>query len=222
MKKISILSIIALFFLASCNNDKAEKSIKTNEPSATKDIQKLDKTTVSWKLDQDASSVHWTGYKTTKKVAVSGTFQKFAISGVKPSTDLLKTIEGAKININVFSIFSNEESRDKKLVEYLFGHMMQTNAIEARVEKIHPDTQIVDINVNMNNHEKIVPMKLQVDAEKGLITMSGKIDLVKDFDAGEPLYFLHTACFDLHKGKDGVSKTWPEVGVKAILKFEKK
>jgi len=222
MKKISILSIVSLFLLLSCNNDKTSKTKESNEPNVTKEMKKSTSMQLDWQLDQDASSVHWTGYKTTQKVAVSGTFQKFAISGVKPNIDLLKTIEGARIKINVFSIFSDEESRDKKLVEYLFGHMMDTNSIAARVEKIHPDNQTVDVNINMNNHEKIIPMQLKVDTKKGLITMSGKIDLVKDFDAAEPLYFLHTTCFDLHKGEDGISKTWSDVGIKAVLKFVKK
>lgn len=154
-------------------------------------------------------------------VPVSGEFKTFEITGVKPQSDMLATLKNARIRITVASIFSNNEDRDRKLVEYLFGKMMQTNDIYARVEGIDVKNQLISLNINMNNHEKVVPMHYKMDTQKGTLTMEGKIDLVKDFDAGEPLYFFHTACEDKHKGEDGVSKTWSEVGIKAALKYAK-
>lgn len=208
--------------LSACQNannkekNEASKQDKSTEKVAEKQIAK------QWVLNQDDSSVHWTGYKMTEKVAVSGTFNTFNISGVKNGSNLNDIMKNARIQININSIFSNEESRDKKLIEYLFGKMMETNYIEARVEKIDIASKTIDVNIHMNNHEKVIPMDLQIDDKSGQITMSGKIDLVKDFDASEPLYFLHTACEKEHTGKDGKSKTWSEVGIKSVVKFDKK
>ncbi len=223
MKKIVIIVSVILSLSACQNTSKKEiKEPEKQEKSNENLVKKHEETATQWTLNQDMSSVHWTGYKMTEKVAVSGTFNTFSISGVNQGNDLHNILKNARIQINVNSIFSDEESRDKKLIEYLFGKMMETNYIEARVEKIDIDNKKIDINFHMNNHEKVIPMDLQIDDKSGQITMSGKIDLIKDFDASEPLYFLHTACEKEHTGKDGKSKTWSEVGIKAVLKFDKK
>ena len=216
MKKLASILVI-IMVLISCNQETKNHSTKDNAKSGEPKAQKTEKQL--WTLDADQSSVHWTGYKTTKMVPVSGEFKSFEITGVKPYADMLATLKNARIRIKVASIFSSNEDRDSKLVEYLFGKMMQTNDIYARVEGIDVKNQQIKLNINMNNHEKVVPMNYNIDTEKGTITMEGKIDLVKDFDAGEPLYFFHTACEDKHKGEDGVSKTWSEVGIKAVIKY---
>ena len=218
MKKLASILVI-IMVLISCNQETKNHSTKDNAKTGEPKVQKTNN--ALWVLDADQSTVHWTGYKTTKMVPVSGEFKSFEITGVKPHMDMLATLKNARIRIKVASIFSNDEDRDSKLVEYLFGKMMETNDIYARVEDIDINNQQITLNINMNNHEKVVPMNYNIDMEKGTITMEGKTDLVKDFDAGEPLYFLHTACEDEHKGEDGVSKTWSEVGRKAVLKYTK-
>jgi hypothetical protein len=224
MKTSKYIIISFAMLLLSCQN--AKQSDKTQEQKQEQSTQKISETAsksvAQWQINQDESSIHWTGYKMTEKVAVSGTFNTFEITGVKKSSNLNSILKNARIQINVNSIFSDEESRDKKLIEFLFGKMMETNFIEARIENIDLTKHIIDVNIHMNNHEKVIPMELQIDEQKGIIIMSGKIDLINDFDAKEPLYFLHTACFEQHKGKDGKSKTWSEVAVNANIKFDKK
>jgi len=217
--KNTILLFLTATLLFSCQSDKkAKKEVEADKP--TQEAEKSPKSL--WQLNEDQSSIHWTGYKTTDKVAVNGVFQNFSIKGVQPASDLKTAIGNAQVSINVYSIFSNEESRDEKLIQYLFETMTGTQTIEARIDKINPDNKSVLVTIKMNGHQKQIPMDLQIDTQEGKVILSGKINLIEDFAAGSSLEKLHKACFDLHTGKDGVSKTWPEVGVKAVLVFDRK
>ena len=213
MKKL--LLIVLIFSGWSCQQTSHTNPRKTTETETIRNQKN------EWQLNEDASTIYWTGYKTTDKIPVTGSFQKFKLTGIKTSPDLLKTIENARIHILVNSIFSNEEIRDKKLVKYLFETMVGTEGIDARIEKIDKNNKTAQVNIYMNNIEKIIPMQIQTDEEKGKIILLGKINLIDDFKAEYSLNALHQACYDLHTGKDGISKTWPEVAVKAELVFEK-
>ncbi len=211
MKKILVTGLL-LGLLFTCQSPKKNKQ-KPQEDSP-KSLQ-----TTKWELNEDASSIYWTGYKTTGKIPVKGVFQNFKIKGVKSATNLAEILKNAQVQINVYSIFSDNEDRDKKLIGDLFEYMTDTENIYARVEKITKDS--IWVNIHMNAHEKIVPMFLQMDNQKGVVQLNGRIDLLKDFAAAKALNKFHKACFDKHTGKDGVSKTWPEVAIAARLVFDK-
>ncbi len=214
MKTLSTL-LLAVMLLLSCQNE--SKKTTEKQPQTTEKLQ-----TTQWILNEDASSIHWTGYKTTGKIPVKGVFKTFKIKGVKPATDLQTALQNAQAAINIYSIFSNNESRDKKLISKLFENMTDTQNIYARIEKINPDNQSALMTINMNAHEKTVPVQLQIDEKSGKITLNGSIDLLKDFEAHTAFEQFHEACFDKHKGEDGVSKTWTEVGFNAELVFQHK
>ena len=214
MKLLNIL-FVAIFLLTSCQN--GEKKPEQKQQNDTKTIQ-----TQNWILNEDASSIHWTGYKTTGKIPVKGVFQTFEIKGVEPAGDLKSAIENAQAAINIYSIFSDNEDRDSKLIGKLFENMTDTQKIFARIDKIEEDGHSAMMTINMNTHEKTVPVKLQIDEQNGKVIISGQIDLLKDFDAGNAFEQFHKACFDKHTGKDGVSKTWTEVGISAELVFDRK
>ena len=205
---------IALFMslLTACQNEPKKEKTEPKEPLQT----------AQWILNEDASSIHWTGYKTTGKIPVKGVFQNFKINGTKPAKDLVTALKQAQAEINIYSVFSNNESRDKKLISQLFEQMTDTKNIYVRVEKIDPATQTALVSINMNAHKKQIKMPIKIDEEKGLVTLKGTIDLVKDFGASKALEAFHKACFDKHTGADGISKTWSEVSLEADLKFDKK
>ena len=231
-KKMKLLSslFVAILLLTSCQNgeEKAEQKQTEQQKSEQQQTQqkqpesnKTDQTK-KWVLDEDSSSIHWTGYKTTGKVAVKGVFQNFKIRGIKPSSDLKSAIKNALAEINVYSIFSDNEDRDKKLIVKLFKNMTDTPKIYARIERLGEDNQSAMMSIKMNAHKKTVPVKVVIDEKNGKVTISGRIDLIKDFEAGKAFEQFHKACFKKHKGKDGVSKTWTEVAVSAELIFTKK
>jgi len=214
MKSLSTL-VLALVLLTSCQDN--HKKASEQQPKTTEKLQ-----SAQWILDEDSSSVHWTGYKTTGKIPVKGVFKTFKIKGVKPATDLVSALQNAQAEINIYSIFSDNEERDNKLIGKLFENMTDTQNIYARIEKIEADGQSAMMTINMNAHEKTVPVQLQIDENTGKISLNGKIDLLKDFEANNALEQFHKACFNKHKGEDGVSKTWSEVGFSAELVFKRK
>ncbi len=214
MKQLSIL-LAAILLLYSCQNEAKKPEQNRKKPSETLQTEK-------WILNEDALSIHWTGYKTTGKIPVKGVFQNFNIKGVKPAGNLKTTIENAIAEINIYSIFSDNESRDKKLITKLFENMTATEKIYARIEQIDKDGQTAMMSIKMNGRKKTLPVKLQIDEDNGKVTLNGKLDLLEDFDANKAFEQFHQVCYDKHTGKDGVSKTWTEVGFRAELVFDRK
>ena len=207
-----IAIVLFMSLLTACQNDQKKEKTGQKEPLQSE----------KWILNEDASSIHWTGFKTTGKIPVKGVFQNFKIKGTNPADDLISTIKQAQAEINIYSVFSNNEDRDKKLIGQLFEKMTDTKSIYVRVEKIDAATQTALVTINMNTHEKQVPMSISIDDKNGLVSLKGSIDLIEDFGASKALETFHKACFDKHTGEDGVSKTWSEVSVEANLKFDKK
>ena len=74
------------------------------------------------------------------------------------------------------------------------------------------------INLKMNGIEKEIPITYIVSAQ--LVELEGTMNL-DDWNAQPALASLAKACFELHKGPDGVSKTWSEVTVGAAIYLNK-
>ena len=53
-----------------------------------------------------------------------------------------------------------------------------------------------------------------------MVELEGTLNL-EDFKAESALASISEACFDLHKGADGISKTWSEVGISAVVYLKK-
>ncbi|HFX18108.1 MAG TPA: hypothetical protein ENK64_03090 [Flavobacteriales bacterium] len=213
MKKLALLSFVLLLFVA-CQND------KTPQKSNSQDTVKKE-TSEQWRIDTEKSEIEWTAFKTTDKVPVKGTFKSFGFTSENENGSLLDLLKTAKANVNVSSIFSDNEDRDKKLVDYFFEKMIGTKYITARVDSVDESKQTAMVTLKMNAHEKTIPMSYNIDEGKDIINLKGTIDVVKDFAASDALQALNKACYDLHKGPDGISKTWSEVEVLAKLKFYK-
>jgi polyisoprenoid-binding protein YceI len=210
MKKLLITLLV--FSFLSCNSDhkKAQNNDQLNKKEVSSQL---------WKLDPDQAQIKWTAYKTTAKLPVKGEFKQFDIEGVKPASTMEETLENAQIKINIFSIFTNEEQRDKRLIQSFFEKMPSTQFISVKVNKI--DKNLLYATIKMNGVSKEIPFSIKKDEERGILILKSHINLIKDFDAEKPLSILNKACYDLHMGKDGISKTWPDVELEAFLKFSK-
>ena len=55
-------------------------------------------------------------------------------------------------------------------------------------------------------------------ADDDMLEANGEFDML-DFGLSDALASIHLACEQLHKGKDGVSKTWPNVGINVSAKI---
>ncbi len=198
MKKLVMLLILS--GIISCQNNSQKE--KKNQEKPVETLYQI-----------DSVKINWTAYKFTSRAGVNGAFDKVDWKGLKKGKNGIEMLSSAEFKIDVSSLNTGNPGRDSTIVEYLFGKMMETNFIEGRVKNISDKKMTVVIR--MNNREK--PVDFDYTFSDNKIVAIGQIDLVKDFDASEPLYFLHTACKDKHTGEDGVSKTWPDVKLMATF-----
>ncbi len=194
---ISLLFVLSLSFTA-CNQTKKEKD-QTNQ---------FDRTGKMYEMIPETTSVFWTGYKTTDKIAVKGQFMKLEFENIKAAPTAREALNGIQFSIPVSSLFSNEESRDTKLKENFFAVMDHTDFISGSIS-VENDS-VATANIKMNGIEKAIPLSYFIDGQ--MLSMQGSF-ILDDFNALAALASLHEVCKDKHAGADGVSKTWNEVGI---------
>lgn len=213
MKRIyTLIAVCAAMSFYSCNNktesQPKEESVEVEQVETTEEPTEI----VSGVIRK--SNVEWTGYKTTEKVGVPGHFD---VVLVKNANEEGKTpqevLEGADIVALVASLNSDMIVRDEKLKDILFGNMIDTKEIKGQ---LHFKEGKTFLKLTLNNASKEYEVKSTF--ENNVFTIEGDINLM-DFNANKALAALNEACLDLHKGSDGVSKTWSEVHVKGQVEF---
>ena len=206
MKKIIALplAIVALITAFSCKQ--AKKETKQEE---TKQV---------YSIVEDSTDIRFTAYKTTEKKPVGGTFTKVTYAYTSSKTPM-ETLNGLEFSIPVSSLFTNDttNTRDPKILHFFFGVMENTELINGVLQ--FDENKNCSAQLTMNGVTTELPMEYEM-ADDNHFTFSGTMDLTK-WNALEALASLNKACFDLHTGPDGVSKTWEDVAVKASILLEK-
>jgi hypothetical protein len=205
MKKIINFSLIIVLSITifSCENEKKQKEKSVAESS--------------YSIDAEKSSVQWTGYKTTDKVAVNGTFKEIRILEMNSGSTAAASIEGLEFEIPVSSIYSKDTIRDGKLMRLFFGVMENTLSLKGKFSV--KDASNGNIALSMNGLTKELPFTY--DMSKDTILINATMDL-NVWETQNALASIHEACLELHTGADGVSKTWDEVGISAKILTVKK
>jgi len=200
LKRISVFSFAILlnFAIVSC-----KKEVK-KEPA-------------QFSIEQKTITIKWTGYKTTDKIAVNGQFKEISISNSKSSATAFEALNGAKFSIPVSSLFSDNDERDGKLKQLFFGIMEATLSLTGTLNLSDDGTG--DIDLLMNGVQQKIPVTYIASGQ--LVEINGTMNL-DDWNAQPALASLAKACFELHKGPDGESKTWNEVTVGAAVYLSKK
>lgn len=210
MKKIALAVGIIGLSIFSCTEKKTEEVVNT--PIVETQISEEEPSDVVDGVIKGAT-VHWTGFKTTEKVAVSGKFDAVQVLDAKEGTTPEGILQGAKVRVAVSSIDSGLEERDAKLKMILFGSMLNTNDIYG-VINFKGGKTFITFTLNDVSKEYEVQSKF----EKNTFTIHTTVNLA-DFNANVAVEALNKACFDLHKGADGVSKTWSEVDIEGVVEF---
>ena len=199
MRKISILLLaITLSVFVSCKEEK-------KETTTTEEV----KTSTQFVVKPEATSVKWTAYKTTDKVGVNGEFTTVKFdekSGATPE----EALNNLNFSIPVSSLFTNDatNTRDAKIKTSFFGSMIDTDLISGKL--MYKDSKYV-ASLTMNGVTHDLPLEATIKDERR-VTLKGTMDL-NNWNAIDALNALNKVCFDLHKGADGVSKTWEDVSV---------
>jgi len=199
-KNISFISFVLLFSIAliSC-----KKEVK-KEPA-------------QFSIEPATITVKWTGYKTTDKVAVNGQFKEINVVNIKSGMTALEALNGAEFSIPISSLFTDEPVRDSKLKQLFFGVMDNTLSLSGTLILGNDGTGNIDLL--MNGVQQIIPITYIISGQ--LVELEGTMNL-DDWKGQTALASINEACFDLHKGPDGVSKTWSEVAVSAAVYLKKK
>lgn len=202
-KKINLILVLALVLsITACKNPK-----KANKNTVKQ---------VLYHLVDSTASVKWTAYKTTDKLPVSGIFKTVNITKKANGKTALLALNTTQFGIPVSSIFSNNEDRDSKLQKMFFNVMANTTLLTGTIHANADNTGTLE--VTMNGTTNSLPLTFTTAGDtlkfKGLM----KLD---QWEATAALNALNKACFDLHKGPDGVSKTWNEVLIEASVVVKK-
>lgn len=198
MKNLSLLLVaILILSFTSCKNE--EKSQKEEKPKI--EVKK------TFKVNAKKTSVKWTAYKTTEKTPVSGTFKTIKIDS-KEGASQLDALNKLEFSIPISSIFTDNEERDGKLKASFFGAMLDTELLTGFLS--FEENKMCIANITMNGVTKKLP--LTYTAEGNIFTFKGNMNL-EDWNALEAIEALNKVCFDLHKGADGISKTWNDVAI---------
>lgn len=197
---ISIAIILIGFLTFSCK--KENKKVK---PITTYSL--VEKTTV----------INWTAYKFTEKIPVKGKFNTISLTGNTNANTPIDAINNVEFNIPINSIDSNDKGRDTKLVTNFFGSMKNTTELTGKVNLKNDGNGT--INLKMNGISKDFPINYVISGQ--VVEINATINL-DNWQAKIAIDALNLACKDLHKGKDGISKTWSEVNLNIVtyLKVE--
>lgn len=209
MKKI-VYSLVICFTIAqmvSCKSE-AKKETETTKEEVT--VAKK-----AFVLQDATNTVNWVAYKTTDKVPVKGQFQKVNITAGGEADTAKEAINNAEFSIPVSSIFTQDTSRDFKIKKFFFGVMDKTELLSGKL--VLENDSIGYADLTMNSVTKKLPFKYTLNGKEFSLNATMNIS---DWQAQNALDSLNTACKDLHKGADGVSKTWDDVALNITSVFK--
>lgn len=185
-----------------------KKEENTETPTETNEVVK------GLTIVNDSTKVKWTAFKTTDKVAVGGSFTQIDLKDVKTGNSPEEVLEGVAFSIPVSSLFTDNADRDSKLKTIFFGTLKNTELLAGVLN--FRDGKCM-MSLSMNDVTKQVP--LEYTFENNLFSMKTTLNL-NDFGGSTALAAINKACYDLHKGPDGVSKTWETVDIMGEVLFQ--
>lgn len=167
--------------------------------------------TCNYKYDSQQATVKWTAFKTTAKAPVGGSFKEISFKGPSEGASVKDLLTASKVHIDVNKVDSGNPARDLNLVNGFFKHFLGKGIVSASIQNVLGYTKegSFDLKLTMNGRTVLVPMTYTIGEDHQFIAR-GAFDLSK-FQLSKALEGLSKICLDLHKGADGVSKTWSEV-----------
>ncbi len=201
--KTLLFFVIAFQFIA-CKEE-AKK-----EPTKPAVVEK----SFSHSLKKAENNINFVAYKTTEKVPVKGMFKKNEITKAGEGNSIKEAMNGAEFTIPVSSIETNDSGRNIKIREFFFKVMANSFNLTGKLN-IKDDTSGV-VAFTMNGITKDLPFTYAI--ADNTFTMKTVMN-IDEWNGQAAIASLNGACKELHKGADGVSKTWSEVAIEVVSKF---
>jgi hypothetical protein len=170
----------------------------------------------TFKVQPQSAIAEWIAYKTTRKVGVKGTFEGIRFDFPRTPMKLASALKSAWVTLDVKAARSGDPARDANLKNHFFGLFVEPKVRGSLQDvRLEADGQRVrgtaGLRLQMNKSIKVLPAQIEID-EAGLFVLRAEMNVL-DFGLAKALAALNKACFELHKGEDKVSKTWPDVSL---------
>ncbi len=207
MKRIFIISFLVIatsFNFFSCKSETKKEESKTA----------LKETVAAFSVANAKNEITFKAYKTTDKVAVGGQFKKVDVLSGGEGNSVKEAINNTAFSIPVSSLFTKDTSRDFKIKKFFFGIMNNTKLLSGKL--MLTDDTTGNVEIKMNGVSLNVPFTYTIVGKT--FNMKATMD-INNWNASVALASLNTACIDLHKGSDGISKTWSEVALDITTTF---
>lgn len=206
-------SIMISMFMFSCGGQDEEASKKDDKKSSGI----VDKSCV-YSYDDSASSLQWTAFKTTERLAVKGSFDSIVVQLSDTAFSPKQALRNASFDIFTGSVFTDNPARDLTIKTYFFATFLGDGNITGEVKIVEGNDEEGGgtVKIKMNDVTRDVGFTYTIFGNK--ILLKTKINL-NSFSGEAAITSLNTQCDEVHKGPDGISKLWPdlEIEVKAVL-----
>lgn len=210
MKK-HILSIGSVLMLFACGSSTSESS--NNQPSTTDSTSNkstIVDTTCTNQYSAEKTWIKFGAFKTTDRKEVGGEFKEFTIQGTQQADTHEEIFANATVNIPIYGLDTKDLGRNKRIKDEFFGTMSNTEVLKGKVIGFNTDSSVVNLELTMNDLSKEVSLNYSISGDT--IKLHGNIDVL-NWEGADAIAALNKACETLHKGADGVSKTWPDVNI---------
>ena len=210
MRHIKIQHFIILFAIVffSCNSNNTKEEAH----------EKISISEDSYQFDIENTKVIWNGYKTNDKIKVVGYFNEFSCDRENQEFSSIEDlVTGLKFSVKSSSSSSGDPIRDKNLQDHFFKYLTKDFVINGTLAQ--PINDSIDVTFDVFGQTRTLRFGCQYytvpdsDNSDYMIEISGSIDLESQFGGLQAFNAISKKCYDLHKGADGVSKTWKQVDV---------
>ncbi|MEI6866213.1 YceI family protein [Flavicella sp.] len=190
-------------------------TISLSTVSCKKKDSKENKTAQGFTVDANKTEINWTAYKTTDKVPVKGKFTQLKITQNTKGKTYSEALDGISFSIPVSSLFSDNPDRDNKLKTFFFGVMKNTEILSGVIHITDTTSGYVDFS--MNGIVEKLPFSYSV-TEKSIEIKTNMN--TNTWQAQAAIESINNTCLTLHKGPDGISKTWSDVAIDISVYFK--
>lgn len=208
MKKI-ILSLSTLAFFA-CGTPEPVNKDETNLQSADSSLQsnEVEEKNCDFVYSASNTVIEFGAFKTTEKVEVKGQFESFDVLNTKVGSTGKEVFNEASFIVYINSLETKDAGRNTRIKENFFNSLITPDSLSGKVLSIEDDS--IKISLTMNGISKDV--MLGYKEMDGNVELNGTINVL-NWNASKGLSALNKACENLHKGADGISKTWADVNL---------
>lgn len=204
MSKYFAVAILSLGLLASCG-----------ESSESKSDNKKSKKNTEWTFNPSNTKVQWTAFKTTSRVGVKGAFEQFTVDYNKEYKSVEELLSSVKFSIPIASLNTGNPGRDQLIKAFFFGTMTNTDTIHGSFTMA--DHDVLTLKLKLNDMEHI--QSANYTSRNDSVFVNCNLEM-SHWNALNAVEALNEKCFDVHKGADGVSKTWSDVDVLISAKLK--